>query len=1182
MHRRIYNLANGKFEYEKPTLSFSTERLELQVLEGKNHQGSFTIQSENQVPMRGIIYTSNPRMEILNPQFEGLQVQIKFIFHSEGLMEGNIQKGDLYIICNQNEYNLSFVVNISRLYAESSVGRIRSLHDFSNLARESRREAYEVFTSPMFWNLLKKEEGKEANRKRMLYTGLTKPPVTMQSMEEFLIASDLKSRVEIQMPEKEAKLEDLKETVKEDFSISRNGWGYLEIRITSDTDFLQPLREKLTVDDFVGSTVNIEYYVEREKLHIGRNLGRIEVSTPYQNLIYTVCVHQHSEKKGEESRVELRRMQAVFTQNYLDFRLKKMTTGNWVSNTVMILDHFRAVEPQEHWYALMKAQVYLINGQRQEADWILEEEKKEIVDRGSTAWAYYLYLTTLTIRENTYADRVLKQVEEICKRHERDERLSWILLNLRRDFQENSFVKFHTIQEWIEDGCRSSYFYVEACLLLVREPYILTELGNFEISLLLWMMRKEALTRELAEQIMVLAGEYRSFEKRIYQILCGCYKICPSEDMLTVICAYLIKGQQYDVQYHHWYEEGIAQDLRLAGLYEAFVYSMDQREVRQVPKMVQMYFRYHSSLPYTKKAVLYVNIIANRESMPSVYASYERTMETFALEQMLEGHMDDNLAVIYDTFLRDSLIQPEGARILSELLFYRKLTCFDPNMVRLYIVHRQLKEGRSVPLVDGTAYFPIFSSDYLIFLEDRYGNRYASSMEYQLEKLMKPGRFLKKCLELAPDCLSYFIYLLDTHTSVEEFGEEEAVWMQKFLSSDRLSESYCSDLCPQVVRLFQKYQIPLREADALLRVNPSFLNQDARTYMVELFVQQEEYALAYQWMQMYGIENIEPVLLVKLAGHLTEEAEYEEDDYLVYLCAAAFEMGKYDERILSHLAANYDGSTKELGKIWHAAKDFGMDTYELEERILVQMLYSTEYVSDMEEIFEHYCKNGGRDVIREAYVNYFSYTYFVQDMVLTRDFMEYLLAREEAGRNETEICHLAVLKYLAYHQKEQERHLPLLERSLMEFTAQEKYFAFYKKFQMKIQQKFGFEDKTFVEYHNPGQNPVWMFYRVGEVQDYKKMEMKESYPGIYVSEFLLFFGESVQYYISQEQEGENVILESNRIAGNEIYEEEDRSRYALLNHMLVGVTLEDKEKTRSCMLEYERKNEIYKELFRIL
>lgn len=173
-----------------------------------------------------------------------------------------------------------------------------------------------------------------------------------------------------------------------------------------------------------------------------------------------------------------------------------------------------------------------------------------------------------------------------------------------------------------------------------------------------------------------LAGDLRTYEERVYKILCGCYEIYLQEELLTVICAYLIKGQKYDTLYHHWYEEGITADLRLAGLYEAFVYSMDAREVRQVPKMVQMYFRYHSSLPYAQKAALYVNIIANKESQPSVYASYERAMERFALEQILERHMDDNLAVIYDTFLTENMIQNETAKALGQLLFYHKLTCF--------------------------------------------------------------------------------------------------------------------------------------------------------------------------------------------------------------------------------------------------------------------------------------------------------------------------------------------------------------------------------------------------------------------------------------------------------------------------------------------------------------------------
>lgn len=69
--KRIQRLANGKFDNNGPKLSLSTEKIELEVLEGKDETGSFVITSTNQVKMRGIIYSSNPRMECLTPQFEG-------------------------------------------------------------------------------------------------------------------------------------------------------------------------------------------------------------------------------------------------------------------------------------------------------------------------------------------------------------------------------------------------------------------------------------------------------------------------------------------------------------------------------------------------------------------------------------------------------------------------------------------------------------------------------------------------------------------------------------------------------------------------------------------------------------------------------------------------------------------------------------------------------------------------------------------------------------------------------------------------------------------------------------------------------------------------------------------------------------------------------------------------------
>lgn len=1179
MRRRIYNLANGRFEYDAPQLSLSTERLELQVLEGQKYRGSFTIQSENEVPMRGIIYTSNARMECLNPQFEGLIAQIQFEFHSEGLIEGNIQQGEFCIICNQNEYNLSFVVNISKLYAESSIGKIRTLYDFAKLAEKDRREAYEIFTSPMFTNIIKPEEQKE----RMLYEGLAKSHVSMQSLEEFLVGIKQKTKIMLSLAKEEAEYLDIKETVKEEFALSKNQWGYLEIELSSDAEFLSLVKSKITVDDFIGSTAKIEYLIEKEKLHAGKNYGRIQIKSPYQTLLYTVCVQQSlAEDEKRTKRIEIRRMKMEFTKRYLDFRLERTTPGVWAEDALHRLEQFAKMFPKEHWYGLMKAHIYLLNSQRQEAEWLLDEKKKEILDKNSPEWAYYLYLTNLIIREEKYGERILQQVEEICRHNPKDLRLSWILLYLRKDYAENAFGKYHALKERIMGGCCSPYFYIEAYRLFAKETYTLMELGDFECRILLWAIRKGVLTNMMAEQVMRLAGDYRNFEKRIYEILFGCYVVCDSDEMLTVICAYLIKGQKYEEIYHHWYAKGIERDLRLAGLYEAFVYSMDRQRVQTVPKMVQMYFRYHSSLPYTKKAALYVNIIANKESQPSVYASYEKTMENFALEQILERHMDDNLAVIYDEFLKEAMIQKETAAALSELLFYHKLTCFDENAVRLYVIHRQLKDGMTVPLTGGVAYFPIYSSEYVILLEDRNGKRYAAGMDYQLEKLMKPGKYIRRCMEQAPECLPYTLYLLNKKPAIEEDKEENIEFLQKFFRSEKISESYRCDLCPVIIKLYQQYQVPLEEKDILRNVNPSMLNQNARKAMIELFIDRENYEQAYEWMQLYGFEQLDSARLCAAAGYMAEIEDYEEEEFLSYLCAAAFFGGQYNEAVLGYLCRNFDGPAKVLGDIWCAAKEQKVDTSELEERVLVQILYSTEYVPHTEEIFESYCQNGGKEVIKEAYINYFAHAYFTQNQVLAAPFLQYLAKREEAGISQNEICRLALLRYLAMHQKEQLEHLELIDRCLAELVTQKRYFSFYKQFPVHLQQKYGFEDLVFVEYHSPNREKVWIHYHIEERPDYEEREMSKVYEGIYVSSFRLFFGEHIQYYISQKTDTENEILESNQVVGNEFFEEENKSRYALLNHMTLALSFDDMKKAEDSMLEYEKRQRILEEAFEIL
>ena len=221
MRKRIQTLARGEFEYARPLLSFSTDKVDIEVLEGKDYTGDFVITSANRVPMRGVVYTSDARMECLTPQFEGEEVRIRYQFHSNGLVEGDIQKGEFFIICNQGEYNLSFVASISKLYAETSVGRVRSLNDFLSLAKESGTEAYHLFYSKNFKNIIKRDE----KRQRLLYEGLSKGATSSQKVEEFLVGIQKKQAVEITLEQQDAEYYDVTESRKEMLTLRKSQWG---------------------------------------------------------------------------------------------------------------------------------------------------------------------------------------------------------------------------------------------------------------------------------------------------------------------------------------------------------------------------------------------------------------------------------------------------------------------------------------------------------------------------------------------------------------------------------------------------------------------------------------------------------------------------------------------------------------------------------------------------------------------------------------------------------------------------------------------------------------------------------------------------------------------------------------------------------------------------------------------
>ncbi len=1184
MRKRIQQLARGKFQYARPLLSFSTEKVDIEVLEGKDYTGDFVITSANRVPMRGIVYTSHERMECLTPQFEGEEVRVRFQFHSNGLVEGDIQKGEFYIICNQGEYNLSFVASVSKLYAEASLGQIRNLNDFAELARNSALEAQHLFYSKNFKNILKPEEIRES----LLYEGLSKGGASAQKVEEFLLGVRKKNRIEVLLSEQSAEFYEVTETRKETVELQRRQWGYIGIKVTSDADFLMPVKAQLTEEDFIGSTCPFAYYIRAEALHAGKNFGRLTFEMPGNTFFFEVCA-SYAAKREHPIHTEHREIsegKAQLVKLYMDYRLKKIVTGAWANQSIVILDHLMAIEPKRELYPLMKAQALIVNKQRQEASWIMEDFKRGCTNRRTPEWGYYLYLCTLMEREPSYVDRMAEEIEILFQENPDSSLLFWILLFVRESYYRNNARRYKAIEQWMARGNHSPYLYLEAYYLLWQDPYLLGKLDSFEIAVLNWARKQEAISKDIALQVMHAATELREFDLFVYRILDACYRVNPKDEMIAAICGYLIKGQCYESRYHKWYELGISHEIRITGLYEAYMMSLDARQIARVPKMIQMYFQYDSVLPYRQKATLFVNIIAGKAHQPEVYQKYHRAMEQFAMEQIEAGHIGDNLAVIYEEMLKAGLLNQELAHRLPDILFAHKLTCTDRRVSQAQIWHRELARAQTVPVVNGTAYFNAYTENYVIVLEDTEGSRFCMSISCQDERLMHPELYLERCLSLTPDEWSYALAWYQKRNTFQETPEQREQYFTVLLEAEQISTEFKQELLQELLRCYQRreYEFSLRDNALnryLKKADLGAMQVMVRRHLAELLVEAHLYEKAYRMVQMDGYDYLGNAGRVALCSYAITDIGFEEDDFLLGFAVSTFLQDKYNDIILIYLCKYYNAATKMMVKLWRAAGEFQIDTFDLEERILTQMLYTTDYTPYAEQIYDSYYSGGGRELICLAYLSYFADSYLRQDALVPGHVFLQIQERYLEGEELNEACRLGLLKYLAEKESLTERQMQIADALLAEYAAKNSCFAFYRKFDRKLILKYHLYDKFFMEYHTEPGKQVKINFRMDNGA-YQTEDLVEMYAGIYVKEFILFFGETVQYYITEGEEKHAAVMESNCIRNNDVLENENQGRYAKLNEILLQNTLGDVELLKRQMKNYYGMTKVTNEVFKRL
>lgn len=1172
---------NYAFENNKGSLDFSCNVIELTFDEAKQQKGTFQIHNVAVTPMEGYILSSHMRMQCLTPIFRGEDAEITYCFDSTGMEPGDTVKGEFRIISNKGEYTIPFEVVREKHYVSSTMGNIRNLFHFANLAKTNWEEAVQLYYSAGFVQIL---EGNDAQY-LSVYRGLSANPGNQQNVDEFLVAVKKKSHVFYETSVDEIRVKNPDSTIMKEITVSKDGWGYVSMEVSVEGYFVGIEKEIYTEDDFLGNICRIPVYLEPEHMHQGMNYGKVVITTPKQEITVKIVAENHPLQVMETKDFEWLRLSADITKEYVDFRLGKQDAGTWIAKTSPLVEKMSGTEERNIIASLYQAQLLLAKERIQDADYVLTkvEEWMTKEEQEPEVYGYFLYLTTLLNRDESYTDKVAHKVKKMFQREQDNFRLAWLMLYLQKNLFFHEDKKWDFLEERYYRGANSPILYVEAMQLLWEQPSLLIKLESYEISLLLFAIKHDVLNQQIAERIQFLITREKEYDFRIYAIIRYCYEKHPSKEMLQAICTYLMKGNCVGKEYFPWYDKAVREELRLTRLYEYYMMSIDLTYKGELPRMVMMYFAYQNNLDYEHMAFLYANVWENRAVYPEIALSYTEHLEGFVREQIAAGHVNAHLIKLYKRILVPSVMDVKFANDAAPMIFMHEIPVSDPDIRNVIVIHEHIKGEAVYPVENQKAYVPIYSIFYKLIFEDAYGNRYVPSDFLRPQPVLFDEELFKTILPMTQEKTGVLLYYCEGGRNYINITEENVYSYARLLRSEEMTDYYKRVLQVALIKYYFE-QDYIRELDELLiGTEPEYLSAVERGEVIHIMVARGMYDIAFEWICLFGTEYIDTKTVLRLCSRLLERRDFEEDENMLGLCTYVYRKNRYDENILSYLVKYYEGGIRELRTLLRDSEGFAIDTYTLQERIIVQSLFSGVYMGEKMKLYESYIYNRGNHEIEKAFLTRCSYDYFVEQCVTEQSVFERMEQFMSEGEKMGRVCRLAVLKHAA-ESDPATWNVKLLTELLTLEISKGYVFPFFSVFAGAVPEVLPFTDRTFVEYKGEPGSRVIIHYAVekenGEETEYCKEEMKNLYGGIFVKSFILFCAESIQYYITEQSGNREQLTQSSTIRKSESDTNIGSWRYPMLNEAVLCKEMKDYKTMETLLLDYRKKDYMIREIFR--
>ena len=1183
MRERISRLANGFIENEEPVLKTEPEKIEEELFTGQ-WQGTFRISSENHIQLKGLVYSDNPHVKIQNGQFKGYEASINYEVKLHEQENQDEISGNFYIVAWGAEKKVPFHFLLSGKKQMQKEARFETVKEFADFVKEEKEGGIRLFNSPHF----EKQPFMDSLDLQTLYEGLQKKGHRGNGLEEFLVCAGAKEQIRISVVDSARKYQMPKQEFSDSIRIEKNTWGSLLVQLRTDAPFICLEKDRVTEKDFEGEECRIPYRIDAEKLHGGLNYGRILLETPYQSFSVDVsaCLSSHR-PEGNKSRLGFQRHLFQFVKRQLSYWAGTEEEGLLLNQMQADLSRIRTTYPTSVFYQVLHAHLYVLQKKPELASLLLDDAYGAVIKNRQEepdVYCYYLYVRNL-LENKEQQKATLKAIVGKYREEGVTSTLLFLLyMELEPRMKEDGSFRIEQMERQYDGGCRSPYLYLAACLTWEKEPMLLGRLGDFELQALNFGAKEGYVSPEVAVRAAGFFSSLKSFSKVYVRLLKILYEKYGKEEILTAVCALLMKGNVRTPESFFWYEKGVQADLRLTRLYEFYLCTRPEDEGDPLPEELVRYFSYHHSLGYEAKLVLYRYVLSSYMPGEELYDAYREQIERFVMEQVLKGEVDEKLAYLYQRVLYPEMVDEKAARILPAILYGVSISCPAKQMTHVVIRYQETREELRAPIRGGKAYVPLYSSHYCLFLQDGYGNRY-TGIPCQIMPLMEREPLLSACLALVPQFRP--VNIARCRRLLEEgMYERQTIDLFRETALDSgISPFFKKKLISAIIGWLHNSREGEPFGKDLLSLDVSAMSEKDRILWTETLIDRDYRMEAWEIIRVYGYENLGEARLLKLCSKKIVDALYEKEELLLSLSCRLFSLGKYDDIILEYLCRHENGSTGWMYRIWREAESSRIDTWDMDERLLGQMLFTGRF-KHVGEVFRAYIRKKTADgMLVKAYFTVRCYQYFMDEEGMDEESFSYVesMCMEEGAPERIPLIHrLAVTKY--YYgafilTKEQIE----FGRKLFYSIVQEGYvFAYLKSLSRKLGIFHSIQNCQILECRGEKGQTLTIRWRVlPDQMEFTEEKMVHMYQGIYVKQIVAFEGDTVEYEISRLNSDQWETVKKDSVL---VYSEEGQipaGRYGQMNHLLFLFRGGEEKELKKAMEDYGMKETVTEKWFQI-